>query len=298
MNSFSYQTTIPESATYRMDKFSISGSLGYLGGESNEYVYDESGRTLSQLTWKINGAAIIKGEVNVDLLPWLSANANGWSTMDTNGAQMDDYDWMNPAQSKWTDWSHHPDTDLNDANAIDLNLRGWVLQNQHYKLGVTAGYQEDSFDFSARGGCYQYANGLYTGCFHSNETLIDYQQNFEATYLGLTGKYLMNAIEFNATVKFSPWVKASDVDEHYARNITFTERGNHSNFSSVTASAGYYMSQYTQLFLEAAYTQFANGKADTLLDDYSDGGRYYIADGAGLSNSNYALGFGIKYATA
>jgi len=297
INSFSSQYPAPENSLYRMDKLSINGALGYLGGESNEYVYTQTGETLSQLNWKINGVPVIKGEINVDFLPWLTANFNGWSTTDTGKAKMDDYDWMNPAQSKWTHWSHHDDTDLNNANNLDLNLRGWFLQNQQYKVGLTGGYQTEMFDFSAKGGCYQYANGLFSGCFPSGLTMIGYQQNFEATYLGLTGKYLMNNLELNATVKFSSWVHSSDIDEHYARNLTFTEEGIQSNFSSITVAAGYYLTYYTQFFVEGAYNQFTSGNADTVIND-NNGSYFFIKNGAGLGNTNYVLALGLKYASA
>ena len=295
INAFSYQYPTPEYRLYRMDKLSINGALGYLGGESNEYVYTQYGDTLSQLNWQINSAPIVKGEINVDFLPWLTGNVNGWSTMDTGKAKMDDYDWMNPSQSKWTHWSHHEDTDLNNAYNLDLNLRGWFLQSQQYKIGLTGGYQQEQFDFSAKGGCYQYANGLYSGCFQNGLAMIDYQQNFEATYLGLTGKYLMNNLELNATVKFSPWVHSSDIDEHYARNLTFTEESLQSTFSSVSVGAGYFLSPFSQVFVEAAYNQFSNGKADTVIND-NNGDYFLINNSAGLGNTNYTLALGLKYA--
>lgn len=279
-----------------MDKLSINGSLGYLGGESNEYVYNEYGNKISQLDWKIKGAPIIKGEVNFDLWTWLTANVNGWTTLNNNSqALMDDYDWLNPAQSGWTHWSHHEDTDLNDAYNIDLNLRRWFLQNQNYKLGAVLGYEQTSLDFLAKGGCYQYNNGLQTGCFPSNEPMIGYQQTFDTVYFGLTSKYLVNNFELNATLKFSPWVQANDVDEHYARDLTFTENGDNSNFAALSLMAGYYVNQYTKLFFEGSYNQFSNGKADTLIEDHQTGFSYYFHDAAGLSNNNYVLALGVQY---
>lgn len=293
ITSVSSQQLVTEQNTYRLNGFSINAAAGYLGGESNEYVYDEMGRKLSELNWKINGAAIIKGEVNVDFLPWLTGNARGWSTLDSSNALMDDYDWMNPAQSGWTDWSHHPDTDLNYANNMDFNLRGWFLQKPNYKLGATAGYEQSSFDFLAKGGCYQYNNGLYTGCFANSEPMIGYQQTFETVYLGLTGKYLVNNFELNATVKYGPWVQANDVDQHFARNLVFNESGENSNFSSVTVAAGYHVNPRAKVFFEAAFNQFTNGKADMELNNGID--TYFINNAAGLGNNNYVLALGVQY---
>ena len=295
LSSFSFPQSLPENSIYPMDKWSINGSIGYLQGESNEYVYGDGGRQLSELDWKIQGATVIKAELMADLLPWLTANVNGWGTIDNSTALMDDYDWFNPHQSSWTHWSHHPDTELTEATNIDFNLRGWLLQNQNYKLGITTGYQQTSFDFLAKGGCYQYNNGLQTGCFPDHMPMIDYQQTFKTTYLGLTGKYLLNNnFELSATLKYSPWVKSSDVDEHYARDITFTESGDNSTFSSAALSAGYYFSRQTKVFFEAAFIQFTNGMADTEYNDHSNG-IIFIRDAAGLSNQNYVLSLGIQY---
>ena len=293
IHSLSYNAPINDSPHNNQDGFSVHIAGGYLGGEAHEYVYDEMGRTISQLNWNLDGAAIIKGEMNANLFPWLTANINGWGTLDSSDAVMDDYDWFNPNQQRWTHWSHHSDTTLNSADNIDINLRGWFVNTPQSKLGVTLGYAQTSFDFLANGGCYQYANGLYNGCF-ANEPMIGYQQTFETTYFGLTGKYLFNNVELNATFKYSPWVDASDVDEHYARNLTFTDNSDNSTFSSVNLSAGYYVSPSFKFFLEGIYNNFSNGKGDTLLND-NMGHLFQINDAAGIENNNYVLAAGIQY---
>ena len=78
---------------------------------------------------------------------------------------MDDHDWMNDNQSGWTDHSSHPSTNVNYANEFDLNAKGRVFQNENYKAGVMAGYQETRFSWTATGGSYNYDNGAYTGEF-------------------------------------------------------------------------------------------------------------------------------------
>ncbi len=296
VSSFASVQPVNESNHYPMNKFSVNAAVGYLGGESNEYVYREDGSKLSELNWTINGASVLKGEINVDVLPWLSANANGWGTVGTNSATMNDYDWMNPAQTHWTDWSNHPDTDLDYANNIDVNLRGWFLQQQHSKLGVTAGYAQSSFSFLAKGGCFQYENGLYTGCFPDNLRGISYQQTFETVYLGLTGKYLMNQVELAATVKVGPQINATDTDQHYLRDLVFTDSGSGSTFFSATLSAGYYFNQATKVFFEASGTSFSNDKANTVIEDTFTGESRRLDNQAGLGNNNYVLALGIQYA--
>ena len=114
-----------------------------LSGKSHEMVYDEvTGRKISQLDWKIKNVAILKGDISWDAYPFLTLNARGWTSLASGSGHMDDYDWMNERQSSWTDHSTHPATNVNYANEYDLNVKGWILQGESYKAGVTAGYQE------------------------------------------------------------------------------------------------------------------------------------------------------------
>lgn len=123
---FSFSTY---AADYEFNGLSLSASLGILSGKAHEYVYHpETDTKLSQLDWRIKNAPIIKGELNYDVLDWLSMNGQGWTTLVKNKAAMDDYDWLNPYQDTWTHWSHHEDTHLNYANELDMSLRAWLMQ--------------------------------------------------------------------------------------------------------------------------------------------------------------------------
>lgn len=65
--------------------------------------------------------------------------------------------WI-PVTGTWTDESRHPDTQLNYANEFDLNIKGWLLNEPNYRLGLMAGYQESRYSFTARGGSYIYSS--------------------------------------------------------------------------------------------------------------------------------------------
>ncbi|QLZ67721.1 outer membrane protease PgtE [Legionella sp. PC1000] len=281
---------------YRSNGLSLSTSVGILSGKANEYVYNQETDTkLSQLNWRIKNAVIINGELNYDFLTWLSINGKGWITLAKNKAAMDDYDWLNPYQETWTDWSHHENTHLNYANEVDLNLRTWLMQNEYYKLGVVAGYQWSSFSWRAIGGCYQYNSGSNTGCFPGNQLGIGYQQKFRTPYVGLAGKYFINNFEFNALLKYSDWVSARDHDEHYARNLTFKEQGNNSRYYAATINSGYHVTRNAKIFVEASYNHYSNGRADTEIIDNDTGAHFYESDSAGLSNKNYSVALGLQY---
>ncbi|GGI81901.1 omptin family outer membrane protease [Legionella impletisoli] len=278
----------------KQDKLSINAGIGYLGGESKEYVY-EDGRTLSQLNWKIEQAAILLGEINYDLFQNIALNAAGWVTAGMGNAKMDDYDWLNPNQSTWTEWSHHEDTELRYANQIDLNLRGWLMENEHVKLGLMAGYQRNSFSFLARGGCFQYSSGQLIGCFPANEIGIGYQQTFNTGYLGALGHYEINALDVNAAIKYGPYVKSNDVDQHYARSLTFKESGNEASFYSLALDTGYRMNPQAKVYIKGAINYFSHTNANTEMINRISGERDFLTNAAGLKNTNYMLALGIQY---
>ncbi|WP_251268633.1 omptin family outer membrane protease, partial [Enterobacter hormaechei] len=89
-----------------------------------------------------------------------------------------------------------------------LSVQGWLFQDDNYKAGVIAGYQETRFSWTATGGSYNYDNGATTGNFPTGERGIGYSQRFSMPYIGLAGQYRINDFEFNALFKFSDWVRA------------------------------------------------------------------------------------------
>lgn len=280
-----------------LNPFTVNGSIGYLFGESKEFVFDdETQQKISQLNWKIESAAVIQGEANYQLLSWLDVNAQGYTTLGQGNALMDDYDWLGPNPYQWSDWSNHPDSDLRYANQFDVNLRGWFLQKHAYKLGGILGYQRTVFSFLAKGGCFSYNNASLVGCFPDGEIGIGYKQEFSAPYLGLVGNYVMNAWEFNGLFQFSNQVDASDIDQHYARDLTFREKGSQFDYYHAMINAGYYVQPQIKFFVQGALTYFPNNKASTEILDYSTGEQVFAPVGAaGLQNQSYVVAFGVQY---
>lgn len=279
------------------DSLAVSASAGMLSGKSHEMVYDEAtGRKISQLDWKIKNVAILKGDITWDAYSFLTLNARGWTSLASGSGHMDDYDWMNKKQSSWTDHSSHPATNVNYANEYDLNVKGWILQGDNYKAGVTAGYQETRFSWTATGGTYNYDNGAYQGNFPAGERGIGYSQRFSMPYIGLAGQYRFNDFEFNALFKFSDWVRAHDNDEHYMRDLTFREKTTDSRYYGASVDAGYYVTPHAKVFAEFTYSSYEEGKGGTQIIDTNTGDSGSIGgDAAGISNHNYTITAGLQY---
>lgn len=286
----------PYIINFDADSITVSTSLGFLGGESKEYVYDtDTGKKVSELNWKIKNAAIIKGDISWDPLFWLTLNVRGWTTLSSSGTVMDDYDW-DDNQSHWTDWSHSPDTRLNYANEFDVNAKNWLVKRPDYKVGAVVGYQQTRFSWTSFGGHYQYNNGSDIGDFPSGERGIGYQQKFSMPYVGLTGGYRYHDFEFNALLKFSPWVEAKDNDEHYMRNLSFSEKTSGSNYYSASVDVGYYVTPNVKVFTEFTWNKYSQGKGGMQIIDHDSGeSSYEGGDAAGIENKNYSFTAGLQY---
>ncbi|WP_313685608.1 omptin family outer membrane protease [Pantoea sp.] len=297
LSGTAYAESAQFTPNFSPESLSVATSVGMLGGKSKELVYDASNaRKVSQLDWKIKNVAILKGDISWDAWSFLTLNARGWTSLASGSGHMDDYDWQNANQSSWTDHSSHPSTDVNYANEYDLNVKGWFLQGDDYKVGAVAGYQETRFSWTATGGSYNYDNGELVGDFPNGQAGIGYSQRFSMPYIGLVGHYRINDFEFNAQFKFSDWVRAHDNDEHYLRELTFREKTSNSRYYGASVDAGYYVTENAKVFAEFTYSKYEEGKGGTQVIDTPTGeSASFGGDAAGISNKNYTVTVGLQY---
>lgn len=291
--SSGYASTIPG-----LDKLALSGSIGYMEIEAREYVYNTSTDTkLSQLNWvNDDGIAVIRGEANYPILPFLDLNARGWINLGNGGSVMDDYDWLIPNQIDPSHHSHHPNTTLRQANQYDLSARFWLYQDAGFRFGASAGYQRYLSSFLAKGGCYSYLNGASTGCFDDELSVIGYKQTYSSPYIGILAAYAYNRYEFSGSFQFSNLVSAKDVDQHYLRSLTFYDQGRNFQYYYGALNAGYFYRPEIKIFIEAAFTYLPTDSADTLIYDASTQTTTYLPRGAaGLSNKNTVIALGVQY---
>ncbi|XBS71685.1 omptin family outer membrane protease [Acerihabitans sp. KWT182] len=296
-----FATTTPALAeeNIRLDtqRVKASASMGWLSGEAKEYVFDaRDGYKVSELTWQLKNSPIVKGDIAWDATDIITLNIKGWTTLASSGAGMEDYDWLNRGQSRWTHQSVHPNTRLSHANEIDVNIKGWLLNDPAYRLGALFGYQQTRFSWSAHGGSYHYDNGKVIGEIPRGAHVIGYRQKYAMPYLGLAGMYRYQNIEFNALLKFSQWVMAKDNDEHYRRNLTFRHQSGGSNYYSAAVDAGYYLTPNAKVFAELAMNKYEENKGSYhKTDNISGKDTYFSGNSSGLKNAYYTVSAGVQY---
>ena len=283
--------------SFKLGKVTTSIDLGVINGEANEFVYDgaSDGSKLSQLDWKYNNVAVIKHAIGWDIGRWLSLDASGWTTIKSNGGQkMDDYDWMVEGQKQWSEHSWHPDTRLNYANAFDLNISGWILNQPNYRLGLQAGYQENRYSFTAVGGFYSYLNGEYIGEFDYLPA-ISYQQHFKMPYVGLVGSYRYKDLELGGKFKYSGWVNGSGTDQHYDRQLTFNDFARQQDYYAISLNVGYHLNNHARAYIEGDWNRIINKKGNTTAYNNEDGSTESYLTSSGIAHENFMTSIGLSY---
>ncbi|EOV0285800.1 omptin family outer membrane protease [Salmonella enterica] len=294
---FSVQVFADDNSWFTPENISAGLSTGFLSGEARERVYEpaEGGRKISQLDWKYNHAPVIKGSLNWDVMPRFTVGMSGWTTLSGSGGSMTDNDWLDPEQKEKTDYSRHPDTKLNYANQFDISLTGWILNEPDYRAGLAVGYQQSTFSWTSKGGSYLYDNGTDTGSFLPGQSVIGYSQTFKLPWIGIAGTYRFRDFELNGLFKYSNQGKVTDNDEHYLRDTTFRDRATGQKFYSLSADAGYYITDNAKVFVDVAWSRMLNVKGNITENDYGENTKTRYKDSSGTEYSNYMVTGGIQY---
>lgn len=293
------QSLIPDAQfSERSNKdFSASLSFGNLSGMAKEYVYwtlpSLGNAKLSELDWRTDLAPTLGVALEYQIFPWLSLHGKGWTLLSEGIGKLEDFDWKKQAQAKFTDLSSSYNTPTTKANALDFNLRAWLLSSSYYQLGVIGGYQSNYFKYKSIGGFAWYNEGEFYGNF-PDIPIVSYQQQFKVPYLGLAGKLNYQKFEMNAMYKWSPLASGKDQDTHHLRDLTFSERLPRTSFHALSVDTGYYFTPHSKIFLEAAFEHYLNARADMTV--FLPAGEILeVPQRAGMGNKNFILSLGLCY---
>ena len=295
------------------ERFSTELYGGYLKGLSHEFVYNAAtGHKVSELLWSIDNAYVVGLSLALHPIERLKISVGGWTPV-SSGNTMDDYDWTTGIND-WTQWSHHSDTKLHQSYMIDTRAAFTLAsfkrkpdaenpwQIGHASIYMIGGYRWFKLDWTAYGGSYIYSSedGMRnkTGQFPDGQSIISYEQWWEAPFAGLGGRFSINRWTLSMEMIGSLWGKGRDRDNHQLRTLLFEESFSNVGMLAVNAGIDYDLTKHLAVFARFDYQKFFEGKGTTTETNYSTGAVTMFggdAAGADFYTMLFSLGFKLRF---
>ena len=217
---------------------------------------------------------------------------------------MEDYDWLIPEVSpEWSDYSLS-DVDVTEGYILDVNVTWDWLEWNGLTARLMVGYKQNGWSWEDYGRYAIYSEGGFRNAYYDQSLWgngIDYEQEFRMPYLGASADWARGGVSVSAHLLWSPFVSATDWDEHYLRNVHFIERFRGGDMLGMGIEARYDITQgsFKGLFLATAldYQRISLIVGD--LEFYDDiTGEVLRADNtAGIENRYVilSLGCGVRF---
>jgi plasminogen activator len=289
------------------DRLSVELYGGYLTGQSRELVFDSAtGRKVSELFWKINGAAVIGGEIQVKPLDWLTFRLNGWTSAGSGKNKMEDYDWLIDPYTDWSDLSEHSDTRLKQSYQIDASFAvrvasfGRTPQFDAASVSVLAGFRWLSIGWVSYNGTFTQSSDPgfrdVTGTFQQ-APVITYRQWMDTPYLGLGGTIAKDRWKLQGEVIGSLWAFGHDRDDHHLRSILFEDRFANMAMIAAKLAVDYRIDTRVAIVGRVEYQKYFEKKGSSTSLNYSNGTFQNAGpDSAGMDHHSLLLSLGLKAA--
>ncbi|WP_421762076.1 omptin family outer membrane protease [Devosia sp.] len=266
-----------EDAPARSDSaFSIYTAIGLVKIESNEIVYLGAGSdsVLSRLIWQSTAPMLTAG---FDVAMPKGWTLSGKAQVGMSGdSYMEDYDWIDApwfqgyGADDWTDRSQHDDTNLDWYFNGSVALGYDVIKDDTATLNVNAGFKYVDVQWAAKGGTYVYSDSGFrddVGSFPDGEPGITFRQKFPAAFLGLDGEIKQDQWTFGGSLQAGLTFGASDIDNHWMRDLVFDDTLGSAPMVALEANAGYALDEKTSLFVTGTYDKIFTGRGDTTATD-------------------------------
>jgi outer membrane protease len=284
---------------------SVQGSLGLLNGKAQENVYTSVGGErfrLSQLDWDIRNVVMLGAEVTVALKNTAWLNFGLWGAANQGNGQMNDWDWLlEEPGSPWTDWSLSS-VDLTRAWLLDLNVSVELTRFGALGLRGIAGYKYNTWTWEDHGIRHIYSSDpAVPGGFRNDvrsdppSTGIIYEQDFHIPYVGAGLTYAAGRWNVDAYALYSPFVVATDYDQHLIRSLDFQEDFTSGQYfgAGVHGTCTFLGQAYATLALDGQIIPETYG--DQTVTDTRTGQSESSTGTAGLNNQIWMLSLGVGY---
>jgi outer membrane protease len=282
-----------EDYTHRL---ALGASLGLLNGQAEEIVY-RTGRSdayLSQLLWDMKPLVYAGADVHYH---WQSPS-RGWGVFTDVSVKlgipmrtgvMEDRDWMNPGQLTHYSVS---DNKTRGAALIDLTAGVSITLFDTLLLKPFLSYSFMRFSWTASGGYYLYPpQGDVIGDWpYGHGSLPDgpaltYTQTWNIIATGISFYGAFNRyFDADVSLKLSPFIWCTAVDNHLLRNLTITDSMWGVFFVEPSLLFSFTPNGFFKLSLAAAYRYIGGARGNSLYDPPVDGMRIsWNTAGAGYS---------------
>lgn len=280
----------------------LRGSIGMLAIEAREHVFPSAGSTdnLSLLIWQ-GVAPMATGEVLVRL-PDNWTVAGKLRAAISGDSYMEDYDWAGPyfvsyESDDWTHRSQHPDTSLEWYFDGSLALGRDLVVEENVRVNLNGGFKYTDVQWTAVGGSYVYSSGGFrddAGTF-ADEPAITYRQQIPTLFAGVDVEASESGWTYGTSAKFGMTLFGLATDDHWMRvpPRRFVDVLRPAPMVSLSASAGYEVSDNLGLFFEGAVEKVFLGRADT---EIYDGGSHIgtSVDTAGAELGTLSISAGLQ----
>lgn len=283
--------------------FVMVGGIGYTWLKSNELVYEDDGRRLSQLIWETDAPVLTLGATARFKEVWtVKANAQvGFS----GSTYMEDYDWLEPfAQAgapddQWSDRSRHSNTDLDRYINLDVAVGRDFAVNDTTLVNLHGGFKYTNVKRTSYGGDFVYStNGFRDdiGNLPDGEKGITYEQRYPGLFVGGEASTRFGAWTLTGLVRGGVTINASDTDHHWMKNNRYEEEYSATPFVSVGAQLDYALSERASIFLGGSFEKFFRKTGNTTIHDISTGeASPTFVDAAGMDFQSATISAGLKY---
>lgn len=251
----------------------LSGGIGIISIEANEYVYLAAGsdtRT-SQLIWQSTAPMLTAG-LDVALPEGWTFAVNMQVAMGGD-SYMEDYDWIAPfatgtGDDDWSDRSQHDDTDLDWYINGSILVGHDLVVSDNLTVNINGGFKYTDVQWAAYGGSYVYSDVALrddVGEFADGEPGITYRQSFPALVAGLDAEWVEGGWTLGASAQAGFTFYGTGDDHHWMRvpPLNFIDSLESAPLVSVGASMGYEVAEGVNLFVAGTAEQIFTARGDT-----------------------------------
>lgn len=292
----------------RAEAWNSSGvyvATGKTNISANEIVYSQTTAVkdykLSHLTWETQNAPVTILGFRQRITDFIILNLEGRRLNKQSKSVMDDYDWLYTSTSDWSDWSHHDDTLLTQADSYNASLAFTLIGNTKGYFALIGGYKKETIQWKSYGGTYVYSSSSFrdsSGSFTTGSAAIDYKQEYTTPYYGLKLGALLGNWLYTLQAITSNNVQLEATDIHHSRNLVFKDSFEPGKMSDYKLGIGYLFGDNVSINFIYGLQTYEEARGNTVQSSTVTGnvtGTCVNCAGSGNTSSTTSIGISLYF---